>query len=200
MHDIVPSQSMLLPIFLGLVALSACDVGVDQSTPVVAGAVPPSFGIGRQASEQDIAKIDIDVRPDGKGLPTGHGTAVEGQLIYQEQCAFCHGKTGVEGPNDVLAGHPANGLAAFFTEPEGIKTIGNYWPYATTVFDYVRRSMPLNRPGSLSDDQVYAVTAYLLYINGLLKETDVLDAQSLPRIVMPANAYFYDAYSEKRHD
>lgn len=136
---------------------------------------PDKFGIGRQADKSFITKWDIDVRPDGKGLPDGEGSAKNGAAIYRQKCASCHGANGYEGPEDKLV-----------TDSTGRNTIGNYWPYATTIFDYVRRSMPFNAPGSLTDQEVYDITAYLLYLNGIIKEEYKITATTLPQIEMPA--------------
>lgn len=153
---------------------------------------PDSFGIGRDASDEEIAAWDRDVRPDGQGLPAGSGTVTEGASIYAAKCAVCHGKTGIEGPNDRLVRLPGEGF------PDGDsadswtgRTIGNYWPYATTVFDYILRSMPQNVPGSLAADEVYALTAYLLWRNDIVTETTRLDAKSVAMIEMPARDQFH---------
>ena len=124
--------------------------------------------------------MDIDVRPDGVGLPPGRGTAGEGAPLYRRRCASCHGPAG--------EGGTANQLVST-GDDRGI-TIGSYWPYATTVFDYVRRAMPTNAPGSLSDPEVYALTAWLLARNGLIGEADEMSADTLPRVVMPARERF----------
>lgn len=145
---------------------------------------PGHFGFGRPATEAEIAVVDIDVRPDGKGLPKGEGNAGEGKAIYALKCAGCHGATGTEGPNDRL-------VAADTTKgTRRIKAIGNYWPYATTVFDYIRRAMPFNHPGSLTDREVYSLTAYLLHANGLWDEKAALNAKNLPKIKMPSRDKF----------
>lgn len=148
---------------------------------------PEIFGFGRAATSKEIARLDTDVRPDGKGLPAGSGKVSEGQLIYAAKCAGCHGVTGVEGPADPLVSiqNPADPNAKSRN-----KTIGNYWPYATTVFDYIKRAMPFNRPGSLTDQEVYKLTAFLLHENGLIKTNDIIDAQTLPEVIMPARAFF----------
>lgn len=146
---------------------------------------PERFGFGKPASAEKIALLDIDIRPDGKGLPAGKGNAEIGKQIYAAKCSACHGASGTEGPNDRLVVGDTTA-----TKNRRVKAIGNYWPYATTVFDYVRRAMPFNAPGSLTDEEVYSLTAYLLHANGLIKERDELNARTLPKIVMPAKKYF----------
>jgi cytochrome c len=151
---------------------------------------PASFGIGRTATAEEIAARDIDIGPDGVGLPPGRGTAAEGAAIYATRCASCHGKTGTEGPNDVLVGRVDGDGFPFSKNPAVSRTIGNYWPYATTVFDYVRRAMPPSSPGSLTDNEVYALVAHLLAWNGLVAPDTVVDAQSLAKVRMPARDRF----------
>ena len=138
------------------------------------------FGLGRAASEAEIQSWDIDVAPSGAGLRPGRGTAKEGAAIYAAKCAGCHGATGTEGPMPRLVG----GHNTLATE-RPLKTVGSYWPYATTIYDYVHRAMPYNAPQSLSPDETYAVTAWLLFQNGLMAEEAVLDARTLPGITMP---------------
>lgn len=145
---------------------------------------PTSFGLGRPATQTDIARLDIDVRPDGKGLPASEGKAAIGKVIFAAKCAACHGIGGVGGPNGSLV----STADANRKRPE--KTIGNYWPYATTVFDYIRRAMPFNAPGSLTNDEVYNLTAYLLNANDIIDETAVINARTLPTVVMPARNLF----------
>jgi hypothetical protein len=151
---------------------------------------PASLGFGRPATPSEIAAWDIDVRPDGTGLPSGRGTSAEGAPVYAARCASCHGKTGKEGPNDILVGRVPNDAFPFGRDPRVPKTIGSYWPYATTLFDYVRRAMPADVPGSLTDTQVYGVTAYLLFLNELIPAGAVIDATSLPKVMMPARDRF----------
>ena len=143
---------------------------------------PKSFGFGRAASSEEIAEIDIDVRPDGHGLPSGSGSAAKGRTIYSTKCASCHGKNGTEGPYSILVGAMGDTIKA--------KTIGNYWPYATTLFDYVRRAMPYNMPGSLSNNEVYDLTAFLLYKNKIIDSATIINAVSLPKVKMPAQTLF----------
>ena len=145
---------------------------------------PARFGFGSEASEARIALWDIDVRPDGAGLPAGSGTVSEGQAVYMMHCVACHGPTGTEGPNDRLVD------AEMWDAYPTTRTIGNYWPYATTLFDFIRKAMPQLTPGILTDDEVYAVIAYLLYLNEVVPEDAVMDAESLPAVVMPARDRF----------
>ena len=172
-------------------------VAVIALTPLVANAQskaqpkpPVTFGIGRAATPAEIAALDIDVGPDGAGLPPGRGTAADGAPIYAARCASCHGKTGKEGPNDVLVGRLPGDAFPFAKDPRAPKTIGSYWPYATTVFDYIRRAMPPDKPGSLRDDEVYGLVAYLLSLNELIPADAVIDAASLPKVKMPAHDHF----------
>ena len=167
-----------------------------RATSAQPGSRPPSgpatFGIGRPATAADISAWDDDVMPDGTGLPAGSGTPAAGAPIFAARCAACHGRTGKEGPNDVLVGAPQPGFA-FAQRPELPHTIGSYWPYATTVFDYIRRAMPPDAPGSLSDSDVYNLTAFLLHANELIPADAVIDATTLPKVVMPARAHFVPA-------
>jgi mono/diheme cytochrome c family protein len=157
------------------------------AAPAAAGA---PLGIGRPATTADIAAWDDDVMPDGTGLPAGSGTPSAGAVLFAARCAGCHGKTGKEGPNDVLVGaEPKQGFP-FSTDPSLPHTIGNYWPYATTVFDYIRRAMPPDSPGSLTDTDVYNLTAFLLNANELIPADAVIDAASLPKVTMPARPHF----------
>ena len=135
---------------------------------------------GRLATGAEIAAIDIDVKPDGAGLPAGSGTAAAGEKIYAAQCAACHGATGVEGPRDRLVG----GLGSLATA-RPVKTVGSYWQYAPTLYDYINRAMPFTAPGTLSPDEVYSVSAFILMRNGVIGATDVIDRNTLPAVKMP---------------
>ena len=155
--------------------------------------LPERFGFGTPASAEDIAAVDIDIKPDGKALPPGSGTVSEGEALYDAKCAVCHGIGGVGSPNDRLAVHSPDEPfpdASVVNNSFSRRSIGNYWPYATTVFDYIRRSMPMNLPGSLSDNEVYALTAYLLHLNHIVPADINLDAKSLATIEMPARNKF----------
>ena len=136
---------------------------------------------GRKPSAQDIARADITVFPDGSGLPDGRATAREGRAVYATRCAACHGAKG-EGSDYFHA--LAGGRGTLATSQPKL-TVGSYWPYATTLWDYTRRAMPYAQPGSLTTDEVYAVTAYVLHLNGIVNEDTVLDQTTLPRIRMP---------------
>ncbi len=147
-----------------------------------------SYGIGRPATPQEIAGWDIDVSPSGAGLPPGRGDVREGEAIFAAKCASCHGARGEGKPMDRLVG----GIGTLRDKkPE--KTVGSYWPYATTLFDFVRRAMPLNAPQSLTPDEVYAVSAYVLFLNGIVPEDTTLDADNLVRINMPNRNGFVSA-------
>ena len=128
--------------------------------------------------------------PDGTGLPPGSGTASQGADVYRRKCAACHGRTGVEGPFDRLVGREPRQGFPFGRDPRLVKTVGNYWPYATTLYDYLNRAMPLAAPGSLTPDEVYELVAFLLWRNEIITDTAVMNAQTLPRVVMPARDRF----------
>ena len=140
------------------------------------------LGIGRTPDPQALSQWDIDISPDGAGLPPGHGSVAEGRAVFEATCAACHALSTAA---PVLAGPTLAGGQGTLATPAPLRTVGSYWPYATTLFDYVRRAMPFNAPHSLSDDQVYAVTAYILQVNGILPDGAVLDARSLPATQMP---------------
>ena len=159
--------------------------------------LPERFGIGRTPDPGEIEKWDIDIAPDGKNLPNGQGTIGNGERVYVAKCLSCHGPDGKDGINDQLVGEFSadDDLAADTSLP---RTIGNYWPYATTLYDYIYRAMPMNTPGTLSADEVYSLVAYLLYLNGVVPENTIMDAATLPSIEMPANQLFY--WSEEARD
>ena len=139
-----------------------------------------AFDFGRPASSDEIKLWDIDVRPEGKGLPDGSGTVAHGKEVFAENCAACHGDNGQGGIKDRLAGGQGT-LASDMP----VKTVGSFWPYATTLFDYIHRAMPYPTPGSLSNDETYAVAAYILNLNDLLPPGGKLDRESLLKIKMP---------------
>jgi cytochrome c len=138
------------------------------------------LGLGAAPDPALLRAWDIDVTPDGAGLPGGRGSVAEGRRIYAERCASCHGSAGAGGPMDRLAG----GQGSLATG-KPVKTIGSFWPYATTLFDYIGRAMPFNAPQSLGSDELYAVTGYVLHLNGIVPADAVLDARSLAQVRMP---------------
>jgi S-disulfanyl-L-cysteine oxidoreductase SoxD len=159
---------------------------------------PERLGLGKPAPRELIAQLDSDVRPDGSGLPQGSGTAAQGAEIYSRRCAACHGAKGEGGQAEALVGFEPPGMAPFGPEyeqwragrPDVPFTVGNYWPYATTLFDYVRRAMPPTAPGTLSSDEVYSLVAWVLAQNRIIPESAVMTAESLPKVVMPAHNRF----------
>jgi cytochrome c len=154
-----------------VVVLALSGVALAQS--------PARLNIGRAATPEDIRRIDIDAMPDGRGLPPGKGTVAEGAAVYATKCQSCHGANGQGGKFDRLVG----------LEP-GVKTVGSYWPYATTLYDYTARSMPFLQPGTLTPNEVYSVVAYLLHLNQIVPETAVMDSATLPKVRMPARDKF----------
>jgi len=155
-----------------------------------AAQTPPAhgrYGIGTPLTEARLAPWNIDVAPDGRSLPAGQGTVAAGRTLYAAQCAACHGAQGEGGQGDRLAGG-----AGTLASAKPVRTVGSYWPYATTLYDYIRRAMPLYAPQSLTSDQVYSATAYILHLNGLLPEDATLDAQALRAIRMPNREGFVD--------
>jgi cytochrome c len=152
----------------------------------------PRFG--QPITPAEIAVWDISIPPDGTGLPPGSGTAAQGEKVYAERgCAACHGEKGAGGMSGPLVG--GGPLDAKDRDPQ--KLIGNYWPYATTVFDFTRRSMPWQAPKTLTDNEVYALTAYILALNKIIGDTDVMDAQTLPKVKMPNRDGFISKYPQK---
>jgi hypothetical protein len=150
--------------------------------------------LGKPVSQADLAAWDISVLPDGTGLPPGSGTPAQGARVYAVQCAACHGANG-EGKPPAFARLVGGGPISSISASE--KTIANYYPYATTVFDYVRRAMPWPQPKSLKDDEVYAVVAFLLAQNKLIGENDSMNAQTLPKVRMPNRDGFIPRFPEK---
>ena len=146
-------------------------------------------GLGEPVAADELAAIDYTVLPNGDGLPPGSGTAREGKAVYDTNCLACHGEGGSGGVNDVLAGGHGS-----LTGERPQKTVGSFWPYATTVFDYVRRAMPFQTPGSLSNDETYAVTAYILHLNQIIEEDAEMNADTLPQVRMPNRDNFVWGY------
>ncbi|HEX7121871.1 MAG TPA: cytochrome c [Gemmatimonadaceae bacterium] len=154
-------------------------------------ATPQRFGVGRPPTDEELAAMDVDVDSTGAGLPAGRGDAARGAELYRQKCAACHGLRG-EGirPNPALVTSERRDGFTFGTDPSLVRTIGNYWPFAPTLFDYIRRTMPLTEPGSLTTSEVYSLTAYLLAANGVIPEGSTLDSASLVAVRMPARDRF----------
>ncbi|MCH8136088.1 MAG: c-type cytochrome [Proteobacteria bacterium] len=182
-------------VVLAAATLVACSVSVnydsgdqlDLSGPDQPEQVAGYYGVGKAASPEEIAGWDIDIRPDGLGLPDGSASAEDGEMLYEDQCAVCHGSFG-EGVDryPVLAGGEGT-----LTEFRPEKTVGSYWPYASTLWDYIHRAMPFAAPQSLSDQEVYAITAYVLYLNDLVDYEFVLTRDNLASIEMPNRDGFF---------
>jgi cytochrome c len=153
-------------------------IGATVIALACTGVRAESPDLGRVVTPDEIAAWDISIEPSGAVLPAGSGTARAGAAIFAAKCAGCHGEAGGGKPNDALVG---GSLSA--TPP--VKTVGSYWPYATTLFDYVRRAMPLPESKSLKDEEVYALAAYILAQNKIIGEDDVMDARTLPQVKMP---------------
>lgn len=146
--------------------------------------------LGEELSDEQVASVSFTIMPDGDGLPEGSGDAAAGESIYRANCLACHGEQGENGINDRLVGGRGT-----IKSDNPVKTVGSYWPYATTLFDYIHRAMPFQTPGSLSPDEVYSVTAYILYLNGIIAVDEQINAESLPRVRMPNRDNFIWAVS-----
>src|SRR5437867_8240985 len=140
----------------------------------------PTFGVGRPLTAEEVRDFSTGIAPDGTGLPEGSGTAVAGRDVFAAQCARCHGPKGEGDVGPVLVGGQGTLRTA-----RPLKTVGSYWPYATTLWDYINRAMPFDKPGLLKPSEVYAVAAYILNLNGIIGEGDVMDAKTLPKVRMP---------------
>src|SRR6266568_1926575 len=175
-------MSMLKPL--------ACTVALALGTGVALAADGP--GLGRPISESDLARWDISIQPDGTGLPPGSGTPAQGAQIFAQKCVMCHGEGGKGGPYAALVGG-----APVSSGIDAPKTIANFWGYATTVFDFIRRAMPWQQPRSLTNDEVYALTAYVLAENKLIGQNDVMNAKTLPQVKMPNRDGFIVRFPDK---
>ena len=168
---------------LWALAAAALSFGVLAETP----------GLGRPVTPGELAAWDISVLPDGSGLPRGSGTAAQGAPIYAQKCALCHGDKAEGRPpySRLIGGGPITSISG------AEKTIANFYPYATTVFDIIRRAMPWQQPRTLSDDEVYALVAFILAGNKLIAESEVMNAQTLPKVRMPNRDGFISRFPEK---
>jgi S-disulfanyl-L-cysteine oxidoreductase SoxD len=175
----------------------AAALALTCASSTVFGASP---NLGKPIGNADLAPWDIDIEPDGAGLPAGSGTSEQGARIFAEQCSGCHGEGG-RGAATTASGAPAAPPVVSDVKRNGIDdttlTIANFWPYATTLFDYIRRSMPWTSPRSLTDEQVYALTAYILAQNKLIDDNQVINAQTLPKVQMPNRNGFIPRFPER---
>ena len=172
------ASMLVLPALL----LGCATDGMEPAQPLGKGP-----DLGRPASATEIAAIDIVIPPSGEGLPQGGGDARAGAKVYAAKCESCHGPKGAGKPADALVGGKGTLASA-----NPVRTVGSYWPHATTLFDYTRRAMPVTAPRTLTDDEVYAVTAYVLYLNGIIGEADTMNANTLPAVKMPNRDGFID--------
>lgn len=180
--------SLKLSLFTGII-LVACTEGLAQG---------PTYHLGRTPKTEEIRTLDIAIGPEGQGLPPGNGSANQGAPIYMRKCAICHGLNGEGGSGPRLVG----GVGTL-TDAHPIKTIGSFWPNTPAIWDFINRAMPLNQPGSLKTDEVYAVLAFLLNRSGIIKEGDVLDANTVSKLKMPNHDGFIPAipvYPEPAQD
>lgn len=170
---------------------SRSDSGAAKPHAASAAALPDRFMLGTPASAAHLAAIDIDANPSGVGLSPGQGTYTEGKALYAQRCAMCHGPKG-EGiaAFPPLVSAAADTSFAFGNDVRLVKTIGNYWPHATTLYDYIHRAMPFDAPGTLSPNQVYGLVAYLLAENGIVDRSVVMNARTLRAVRMPASGRF----------
>jgi hypothetical protein len=169
---------------MALLSGVACGVALAQGI---------TYHLGRTPTQEETKAQDISIGPEGKELPPGSGTVQEGEKLYAQKCAKCHGPTATE--PKFLHG-PLVGGSGTLTTLHPLKTIGSYYPFPTTIWDYINRAMPLDKPSSLSAHEVYSLVAYLFYRNGIIKEVDVLDATSLPKVQMPNRNGFFPAKPE----
>ena len=184
------ASTSVLMLSIGLTAMALVWVlpgwAVDDETG--------AYGIGSPATEADIKAWNIDVSSTGEGLPPGQGTVKQGSRLFAAKCAACHGPTGTEGPKDRLVGGRDT-----LTTAKPVRTIGSYWPYATTLYDYIHRAMPFDAPQSLTSDETYSVIAWLLFQNQIIAEDAVIDAQTLPKVRMPnRNGFIEDPRPDVR--
>jgi cytochrome c len=181
-----------------LVLTAGCSAEQGGAVHASAAAAPPSsYQLGRPIDSSALKKIDLDVDPGGASLPAGSGNATAGLVVYAAKCAMCHGakgeglpaSTGRPASPKLVGREPREGFP-FGRDPKHAKTIGNYWPYATTVFDYVRRAMPITAPGTLTPEETYSVVAWLLAENEIIPRDAEMNAKTLPAVKMPAAGRF----------
>jgi len=181
---------MRMVVATALVAVSASAFALAQSGARATAGQPSRLGIGRAATADEIKKLDIDVMPDGRGLPPGRGSVGDGATLYAQKCASCHGKNGEGATFDRLVATDSGKNFDFAINAKLPRAVGNYWPYATTLYDYTYRAMPFTQPGTLTPDETYALVAYILALNKIVPADAVMDQASLPKVKMPARDRF----------
>ena len=199
-------RGVVVALVAGLVGAGAASEAQAPSAAAPEPAAPPHvIGLGQPLAPADVERHAITVFPDGRNLPAGRGSVEQGARLYAMHCAACHGAKGIEGPAARLAG--SDGFIGWSDPlrplrvrkyPLQVLSVGAMWPYATTVFDYVRRGMPMHAPKSLTDDEVYAITAHLLHLNGLVPGDAIMDKEKLPRVVMPGRDRTVSAWPQER--
>jgi mono/diheme cytochrome c family protein len=165
-------------------------VAIALALPIQAVCAAETPRLGKPADPKLLRAWDISIPPDGSGLPVGRGSVAEGAAIYEGKCIMCHGAAGIGQPADRLTG----GIGTL-ASAQPVKTVASYWPYATTLFDYIRRAMPVSAPRSLTAHEVYALCAYILSIDGIVQKSAVLDAKSLPKVKMPNRDGFISVWN-----
>jgi len=175
---------------ISVIAIGASVSALAQARATARPADSARLGIGRAATADEIKALDIDVMPDGRGLPAGRGTVAEGATIYAEKCASCHGKTGEGASFERLVATDAGKNFDFATNAKLPRSVGNYWPYATTLYDYTNRAMPFMQPGTLTPDETYSLVAFILALNKIVPEDAVMDRKTLPAVKMPSRDRF----------
>lgn len=182
-------RAVVLCLVLGV---GACEGGRQQAAGDQQQAAGETYGLARAPTPEELAAWDKSVNPTGKNLPPGQGTAEEGKAVYAAKCSMCHGDAGqgMAPAYPQLVGRDPTDFGSFDNDFKIAHTIGNYWPYATTLYDYINRAMPLTAPGSLQPPEIYALVAYLLAANGVIADSAVMNAETLPRVKMPAHDRF----------
>ena len=180
-------------LIISVLILTGSVYATDAANQNQKGVIQEGPGLGQPATAEQVAALSINVFPDGRGLPEGSGSVTQGATIYQSKCIACHGAGALGGSAEPLAGAEM-GLTSEWPE----KTIGTFWPHATTLFDFTRRSMPMTAPGSLSNDETYALTAYLLYLNNIVAEDLVLNKETIMQVKMPNADGFINIYEQKK--
>jgi mono/diheme cytochrome c family protein len=183
-------KALVATVAVMVMTLAGCHEGArDKKAAAESKSVATGPNLGVEVTHADIAAWDIAIGPDGSNLPPGGAKPVDGKELYAQRCSYCHGDHGEGNVGDRLVG----GIGTLASEAP-VRSVGSYWPYATTLFDYIRRAMPLNTPQTLTDEQVYALSAYILAMNGIIKDDEEMNARTLPAVKMPNRDNFFIVY------